>query len=190
MKSTTLFTIALKLTGLIALWQFIQSLSGLITGVGLVSMLAGNLYGGNYFMALIGFSMLINVVIIGAFAFFCLFRTNILLKLFGMDDPEVIATEHNQITFLKSLVLAIAVLITISGISGFLSYNYNTETKTEQNINPQTNVFDTRTTTIHTETKKVNYLAIVEILAGVLLLSNITSVANRLAEKTAYKSYE
>jgi len=190
MKTTTLFSIALKLTGIVALWQFVQSLSGIITGAGLFSLFAGN--GGlhNSFMALIGFNLVFNILIIGAFAFYALFRTQRLLILFKMADPEIIALGTDKSTLFKALVLVLGVLITIHGIGGFLTYNYNNETKTEQNFNPQTNIFDNKTSTVQTETKNVNYLSFIEILAGVLLLSNIRPVSNRLIAKFAVDEEE
>jgi len=185
MKSTTLFTIALKLTGIVALWQFIQSLGGIVTGVGLLSLFAtgGGIH--NSFMMLIGFNMVLNIVVVGGFAFYSLLRTEKLLILFGMKESETISGNCDKGTFYKAMVLAIGVLITIHGLGGFLTYNFNSETKTEQNFNSQTNSFDNKTFTTQTETKNINYLAVVEILAGVILLSNIKPVANRLIMKFA-----
>lgn len=182
MNTTTLYTIALKLTGLVALWQFVQALSGVFTGFGLLALFtSGGLH--NSFMVLIGANMVLNIGVLGAFAFFALLKTEMLLSLFNMSEPETILLDGNRGTFFKALVLSIGVLVTIHGIGAFLSYNYNTETKTEQNFNQQTNGFENRTFITQTETKNINYLAIVEILAGVLLLSNITPIGNRLEIK-------
>lgn len=185
MKTTTLFTIALKLTGIVALWQFVQSLSGIVTGVGLFSLFAGNGGMHNSFMALIGFNMILNILVVGTFAFYSLCRTERLLILFKMAEPDIVVVAADKGTFFKALVLTLGVLITIHGIGGFLIYNFNNETRTEQNFNPQTNNFDNKTSSIQTETKNINYLAVVEILAGVLLLSNIKPFANRLVRKFA-----
>lgn len=185
MQSTTLFTIALKLTGIVALWQFIQSLGGIVTGLGLLSLSAtgGDMH--NSFMMLIGFNMVLNIVVVGGFAFYSLLRTEKLLILFGMKESETISVGSDKGTFFKVLVLAIGVLITIHGLGGFLTYNFNSETKKEQNFNSQTNSFDNKTFITQTETKNINCLALVEIIAGVLLLRNVKPVANRLSIKFA-----
>lgn len=182
MKLKMLFAIALKLTGIVALWQFIQALSGVVTGFGLFALFAG---GGlhNSFMALIGANMIINITVLGIFAYFTLFKTEMLLSLFNMTESETILPDSDKGTFFKTLVLTIGVLVSIHGIGGFLSYNYNTETKTEQNFNAQTNSFENKTFTTQTETKNINYLAIIEILAGLLVLTNIKSIGNRLEIK-------
>jgi hypothetical protein len=85
MTRKTLFEIALKIVGLLALWNFLLSLGGIITVFSIFTMFLSN--GGlqNSFMGFIALNMLFTILIPGIIAFCCLFKTQKIMSILKLD---------------------------------------------------------------------------------------------------------
>jgi K+-sensing histidine kinase KdpD len=191
MKKSTLFELALKITGLIALWHVVQSSPTLITTIGMLSSGAFSYGPSGGFMFFIAAAMVLNIIFPGFFAFLCLIRTRALLNLFRLEEDETLQlTENKQVLFDVTIFFA-AILLLISGLTNFISFttNTNTTTNTSTSFIPQagetnpTNAVQNTTSTTNSQTRTVNYFAIIQILAGVFFLSNGAKVSKWLMQR-------
>jgi hypothetical protein len=192
MKTKTLFEIAVKIIGLIALWKFIQSFSGIVTGLGVLTMLkqAGGMQ--NPFMIIICLSNILNVFVIGATAYFCLLKTNKVLTTFSITGDETVAVNTDKKIVYHVVIIFLSGLMIINGAGECLSYDYSTNTNTVANI--QNNQVNNQSSTTQNETKKVNYFAFIELLGGFILLVRSPKVTlwliDRFEEETEEEYYK
>jgi len=170
MKSSTLFTLAIKITGLVALWHFIQSAPTLLAGLGLITSMLTNLGTQGGFMALVSLTMFLNVFVAGAFAFLCLLRTGLLLRFFNFGNDEIVDLKTNKSVFFDVAVFIAGILMLINGLNGFVTYNYKTDTNQTSTFNQQSNSFQNATTQVNSQTKTVNYFSMILIFFGIVFI--------------------
>jgi len=195
MKKSTLFEIVIKITGLIALWHAVMASPSLFTGFAILTSTLSNFGTQGGFMAIIGATMFLNVAVAGFFAYLCLMKTGTLMGLFKFDTDEELDLKTNRNVLFDVAVFLAAILMLITGLTNFISYDYKTDYKTEtvnQMSNDQTSTgqMATNSTSIESQTRHVNYFAIVQILAGVFLLSNGSVVANWLMRRYNYSDFD
>jgi hypothetical protein len=190
MNRKTLFEIALKIIGLLALWNFLQSVGGIGIAFGIINMFANGEGLQNQFMGFIAINTIATVIIPGIIAFFCLFRTQRLSAILKLDagaegkvdlDPKIV---HNL------FVIGIAVVIFMHGCANCMIFSYNRDTKTETNVsynqditsnnNINDNVVKDTSTVTKKETKNLNYLAFAEIIIGVMVFLKSAEISNWL----------
>lgn len=190
MNTKTLFEIALKIVGLLALWNFLQSLGGIGIAFGIFKMFASG--GGlqNQFMGYIAFNMVFTVIIPAIIAFFCLFRTQRLISILKLDEgaSDKIALDHRVVY--NVLVLVTAVFIFMHGCANCITYSYNRNTNTETNFsynqdpkseNNVNNKLVKDTTSVNqNEIKNVNYFAFAEIIIAIMLFLKSAEIASWL----------
>jgi len=168
MNKKTLFEIILKIVGLVALWNFLQSLGGIAVAFGILKMFANGAGGQNDFMGFIAINMLATIVIPGLIAFYCLYRTNTMLYLLRLDVNGTDSLNLNPKVVYHIFVLASALIIFMHGCANFMIVNYNRDFHTESNI--VNGVINNAPSVNEKETNNVNYLAFAEIIIGILLL--------------------
>jgi hypothetical protein len=190
MKRKTLFEIALKITGLLALWNFLQSVGGIGIAFGILNMFASGAGIQNQFMGFIAINTIASVIIPGLIAFFCLFRTQRISSILKLEAGAEEKVDLNPRVVYNLFVLAIAVVIFMDGCAKCMIFSYNRDTKTETNIsynqdpasNNDINDNVTRDTSSVTqkETKNVNYLAFAEIIMGIIIFLKSAEISHWL----------
>jgi hypothetical protein len=168
MNRKTLFEIALKIVGLLALWNFLQSLGGIAGVFGILKMFASG--GGlqNEFMGFIAINMLGTMVIPGIIAFYCLYRTERVIYMFKLDVSGSERLSLNPRVVYHMFILASALVIFMHGCANFMVVSYNRDIRTESNMN--NGVVNNASFVNEKETSTVNYLAFAEIAIGILVL--------------------
>lgn len=181
MKSSTLFALAIKITGLVALWHFIQSAPTLFAGIGLVTSMFSNFGGGQGgFMAVVGLTMFLNIFLAGIFAYLCLLKTDKMLIFFKFNNDETIDLKTNKNVLFDVAVFIAAILLLINGLNGFVTYDYKTDTNQTSAFNQQTNSFENSTSQVNSQTKHVNYFSMIQILMGLIFIIKGSSVSDWL----------
>jgi hypothetical protein len=190
MNRKTLFEIAIKIIGLLALWNFLQSVGGIGIAFGILKMFASGAGLQNQFMSFIAINTIATVIIPGVIAFFCLFRTQRLNSILKLDaGAEEKVTLDPRIVY-NLLVLGIAAVIFMHGCANCLIFSYNRDTKTETNISynqdptssskVNDNVVRDTSSVTQKETKNVNYLAFAEIIMGIMIFLKSAEISHWL----------
>ena len=195
MKKSTLFELAIKITGLIALWHAVMSSPSLFAGFSILSSTLSNFSTQGGFMAILGISMFLNVAVAAFFAYLCLMKTGTLMRLFKFDTDEELDLKTDKTILFDVAVFLAAILMLISGLTNLVSYDYKKDYKTETvnqftDAQTATNQVSTNSTVLESQTKHVNYFAIVQILAGVFLLSNGAAVSSWLTRRYGYDNMD
>ena len=180
MKLISLLQIVLKVVGIIALWKFIGAFSSLIFCVGLFSSSL------NSFTTLMVSSTVLNSVLIGTFAYLCLFKTNKLLSLLQINAEEIIDVKAEKKVVYHILILCAGVLIVMNGLTNFLSFDYKTEEKTEiTSPNNSAHAFENRQqlTLLESKTKHLNFFAFIEIIIGMIFLTKADVITEWILAK-------
>lgn len=176
MKSKNIFSLVIKIMGLIALWKTVMALGILFSGFGMLSFI---LSGNGAMMSLMMFAtfmtILLSFLLPLIVSWLCLFRTDQLIKLLKLDDDSTLPEYTDSKMIYHVLVIVLGVLLLMNGAGDFITYDYKTDSKTEM-INNVVNV--TKSTNIH-----ANYFALIEIAAGFLLLLRAEKISSRLYEK-------
>jgi len=187
MKKSTLFELAIKITGLVALWHAVIASPTLFAGFTIFASALSNFGTQGGFMAILGISMFLNVAVAGFFAYLCLMKTGTLLRLFKFDNEEELDLKADKKVLFDVAVFLAAILLLISGLTNLVSYDYKTDYKTETVNQMTNNQISTNTTSVESQTKHVNYFSILQILAGVFLLSNGTVASTWLLKRYGYQ---
>lgn len=186
MKTRELYSIVLKIIGLIALWHSVTMISAVImSGFALVTALSspwGNSIGG-FFVASI-LTIVIHGVLSLMIAFYCLLRTEILIKALKLDDDTTLELVTDRKVIYHVLILSFGVFLLGNGANGFLVVEFNTDTKTGMlqtmnNIGNDPNAVSI----IESKNYKMNILALIELLVGFYLLLKSRSISERLLGK-------
>jgi len=176
MKSKDLYSLVIKIMGLIALWKTVMAIGLLFSGFGMLSfLLSGNGAAMSLMMFVTFLTILLSFILPLIISWLCLFRTNHLIQLLKLDDNGTLPELSDKKVIYHVLVIVLGVLLLISGTGDFISYDYKTDTKTEM-LNSVVNI--TKSTNIH-----VNYFALLEIAAGFFLLLRADKISSRLNEK-------
>lgn len=183
MKKKTLLEIVVKIIGLIAAWNFVTSLGTIVSVFGMFAMFMN---GGiqNSFLYFVSFNALLTFLIPGIIAFFCLFKTGGILSFLKFDDGEVLDINLEPYLLFHILVLVFAFCVFINGCNHFMVYNYNTDTHNEIASFPSSSgQFQNKTSVNNTESKTVNYLALIEIVIGVFVFLKAPQVSDWLGDR-------
>ncbi|MDO5576467.1 MAG: hypothetical protein Q4F84_05260 [Fibrobacter sp.] len=203
MKTKDLISITLKIIGLIAFWKAIQAFVAMISVFGKYSSILkmdGMINAFSMFTMVL--AVILSFVLPLVVAFFFLFRTENVLSILKIKDQGEVALDVNKLVVYHMLVIAFGFIILIHGAGGFMEFNYSTNTtKTEyiksNSINQahgvvhqpgfgnQDNIIESKTTD-----KNFNYLALIEIIIGIVLLKNATGIAKKLDGKIDLKQTE
>jgi hypothetical protein len=190
MNRKTLFEISLKVIGLLALWNFLQTVGGVGIAFGILKMFANG--GGlqNQFMGFIAINTIITVIIPGVIAFFCLFRTQRLSSMLKLDAGAEDKVDLNPRIVYNLFVLGISVVIFMHGCANCMIFSYNRDTKTETNFsynqdptrknNIDNNLVRDTSSVTQKETKNVNYLAFAEIIMGIMIFLKSAEISHWL----------
>lgn len=200
MNIKTLFEIALKIVGLLALWNFLQSVGGIGIAIGIFKMFASG--GGlqNEFMGFIAFNMLVTVIIPGVIAFFCLFRTQRLSSMLRLDANATDKVNLDPRILYNIFVLVTAVFIFMHGCANCMIYSYNRDTNTETNYsynqdptsknNISNKIVNDTSSVNQKEIKNVNYFAFAEIIIAVIAFLKSAEIADWLFRRYSDVSEE
>ena len=190
MNRKTLFEIALKIIGLLALWNFLQSVGGIGIAFGIINMFASGEGLQNQFMGFIAINTIATVVIPGVIAFFCLFRTQRLSSILKLDAGAEDKVDLDPKIVYNLFIIGIAVVIFMHGCANCMTFSYNRDTKTETNVsynqdptrnnNINDNVVKNTSTVTKKETKNLNYLAFAEIIIGVMVFLKSAEISHWL----------
>jgi hypothetical protein len=183
MKKKTLPEIAVKIIGLIAAWNFVTSMGTILSVLGMFAMFMN---GGvqNSFMYFVSINALLTFLIPGAIAFLCLFKTEGMLRFLKLDDEETVDIKLDSYLLFHVLVLVSAVCVFINGCNHFMVYNYNTDTHNEIAAFPTSSgQFQNKTSVNNTESKNVNYLALIEIVIGVFVFLKAPQISDLLGDR-------
>jgi hypothetical protein len=190
MNRKTLFEISLKVIGLLALWNFLQTVGGVGIAFGILKMFANGAGLQNQFMGFIAINTIASVMIPGVIAFFCLFRTQRLSSMLKLDAGAEDNVDLNPRIVYNLFVLGISVVIFMHGCANCMIFSYNRDTKTETNFSynqdPTSNnnidnnlVRDTSSVT-QKETQNINYLAFAEIIMGIMIFLKSAEISHWL----------
>lgn len=180
MKTRELYSIVLKVIGLISLWQFISMISAIVlSGFGVFSLIfssGSQMIGG--FLIASTFAIILQTVVPLIIAIFCLFRTDTLLKVLRLNDDITLELLTERKVIYHILVLSFGVFLLANGANGFLSVDIKADTKTEMlqavnNIGNSPNVVSV----IESKNYKINYFALIEMLIGLYLLVKSRSIS-------------
>ncbi len=191
MKSKDLILITLKIIGLIAFWTAIQTFSGVISGIGIFSSLfANNDHMNTSFMIAIGLAMILNFVLPLIVAILFLFRPEKILSIIKIKEHGEIDLKLDKLVLYHMIVIVFGFLLIIHGAGNFIEVNYKTDTKTEYTVNNvltynqspntarQNKIFETNSTS-----KNINYFSLIEIMMGIILLTQATEIAKKIERK-------
>lgn len=190
MNRKTLFEISLKIIGLLALWNFLQSVGGVGIAFGILKMFANGAGLQNQFMGFIAINTIATVMIPGVIAFFCLFRTQRLSSILRLNAGAEDKVDLDPRIVYNLFVLAISVVIFMHGCANCMIFSYNRDTKTETNFsynqdpastnNIDNNLVRDTSSVTQKETKNVNYLAFAEIVLGIMIFLKSAEISHWL----------
>jgi hypothetical protein len=186
MKKSTILEVAIKITGLVALWHTVTALPSLFAGITIFMSALSNFGTQGGFMAIIGLTMFLNIFLAAFFAYLCLVKTGALMRLFRFDTEEEVNLAGDKTVLFDIVVFLAAIFLLAGGLTNLVRYDYKTDYKTESVHQPATNQMSPKSTVMESQTKQVNYFAILQILAGVFFLSNGRVVSNWLTRKYGY----
>lgn len=117
-------------------------------------------------------------------AFYCLLRTEILIKALKLDDDTTLELVNDRKVIYHVLILSFGVFLLANGANGFLVVEFNTDTKTGMlqtmnNIGNDPNAVSI----IESRNYKMNFIALIELLVGFYLLLKSRSISERLLGK-------
>ena len=181
MNRKTLFEIALKIIGLLALWNFLQSVGGIVIAFGIFKMFTSGAGLQNQFMGFIAINMIATMIIPGVIAFFCLFRTQRLSSILKLNAGAEDKVNLDPRIVYNLFVLAISVVIFMHGCANCMIFSYNRDTKTETNFSD--NVVKDTSSITQKETKNVNYLAFAEIIMGIMIFLKSAEISHWLCRR-------
>ena len=181
MNRKTLFEIALKIIGLLALWNFLQSVGGIVIAFGIFKMFTSGAGLQNQFMGFIAINLIATMIIPGVIAFFCLFRTQRLSSILKLNAGAEDKVNLDPRIVYNLFVLAISVVIFMHGCANCMIFSYNRDTKTETNFN--NNVVNDTSSITQKETKNVNYLAFAEIIMGIMIFLKSAEISHWLYQR-------
>lgn len=183
MKTRELYSIVLKIIGLIALWQTVNMISAIVlSGFGIFSMIFSigiQMVGG--FLIASAFAIILQTVLPLILAIYCLFRTDTLLKILKLDDDTFLELLTDRKVIYHILVLSFGVFLLANGANGFLNIDIKADTKTEmlQAVNaignPQHVV-----NVIESKGYKINVFALIEMFIGFYLLIKSRSISEKI----------
>lgn len=183
MKTRELYSIVLKIIGLIALWQFLSMLSVIVmSGFGVFSMIfsSGNRVAGGFIMAS-AFAIVLQTVVPLIIAIYCLFRTATLLKALRLDEDGRLELLTDRKVIYHVLILSFGVFLLANGANGFLNVNFNTDTKTDmlQALNT-VDISPNSVSVMESKNFKINVLSLIEMLIGWYLLVKSRSISEKI----------
>jgi hypothetical protein len=190
MKNTDLISIAVKFLGLVAIWRAVLGISAVITGIALLtSSISVSSQMNTSYVQIVAFSMILNFVLPSVLAFFSLFRTEKVLSLLNIKDESVINLSVNKLVIYHVLILVFGMMMLLHGSDNFLEVQYHiatnkTYTTTTVLTGSQSPDNSPREETLVTDTKDfmVNYLALAEIIVGIVILVHAVGIA-RIVER-------
>jgi len=183
MKTRELYSIVLKIIGLISLWHSVTMIFAVVlSGFGVFSMLfssGSQMIGG--FLIASAFAIILQTVLPLIIAFYCLFRTDTLLKALRLDDDTTLELLTDRKVIYHILVLSFGVFLLANGANGFLSVDIKADTKTEMlqavnNIGNSPNVVSV----IESKNYNINFFALIELLIGLYLLVKSRSISGKI----------
>lgn len=181
MKTREIYSILLKIIGLISLWYAINAiLMAMFSGFGAIASSFAPVPVGNLlFLTMLVF--ILKTIIPLFIAFYCLFHTEIVLRLFKLDDDSTPALLTSRKVIYHMLVLSFGVYLFANGANNFLSVDYTTDTKTEmsQVVNKLGDISDV-VSKVYSKKVNINIFGLLEMLIGVLLLFKSKSISERL----------
>lgn len=173
MKTRELYSIVLKIIGLLSLWQFITMISTIIlSGFGMFSMLFSNggqvLFG---FLIASVFAILLQTVLPLIISIYCLFRTDTLLRVLKLDEDSTLELLSERKVLYHLAILSFGVFLFANGAHGFMSVDIKTETTTGM-LNAMNNINNSSNGVNIMESKNyhVNIIALIESLIGLIVL--------------------
>ena len=191
MKAKDLFSITLKIIGLIAFWKSIQAFGEVIIGIGVFSVLSTNDLQEIYtYMLTIGLAMILNFVLPLLVGIIFVFKTKKVLSIIRIDELNNIDLNVSKRLFYHVLIIAFGLIFIIHGSGNFIDFEYKTDTKTEYFTDETTFTNKTtldktnqeKVTVTHSKNTIINYFALVEIIIGIILLVKATDISKRFQE--------
>jgi hypothetical protein len=192
MKTKELFSIIIKIIGLIAFWKSIQTFGAMITGIGVFSMFSANNININFsYMFAIGLAMILNFVLPFLVAIIFIFKTKKVLSIIKIEEDSIIDLDINKKVFYHVLIIVFGIIFIIHGSGNFIDFDYKTETKTQYianntSITNQTS-YDTTNQKIVSVTdsrnNNVNYFALIEIIIGLVFLIKAIDISRMISSK-------
>ncbi len=188
MKPKQIISLTLKIIGIIAFWTAVKASPALMSVVGVISSYMGvspQAGAGGLFMFIVVLSLVASVVIPLVVAYLFILKTDKILPLFGLEDESVGELNIGGKAIYRLVIIVFAFLVILNGANNFISYTYNTNTEyvTNNNFNQsQGGNNEQRVTVTKTNSKHVNYFALVEIILGVILLVKVKKYAQKLEQ--------
>ncbi|GAB3925223.1 hypothetical protein [Mucilaginibacter myungsuensis] len=174
MKVKTLFTIGLKAAGIVALWKFLFSLSGLVMSLGILSSVGFGMQGSGMILSM-GLSMLLSTGLTGAIAFACLLATDSIFRMLNIDGEEVINFGADKAMMFNIVVIVAAIALIVNGATDALFFDYNINTNNQTNID--NGISHATTNVINNQSRRVNYFAFLELILGVMAIIRVSAVS-------------
>ena len=195
MKTKDLISVTLKITGLIAFWKSMLALIVLIGGVGKASSLLTNHIAFNVHTPAIALSLLLNFLLPITVAFLSIFRTEEVMSFLKIDDQSVIDLHIGKRVFYRLIIIVFGIIIILNGAGNFIVYNYKTDSVSDYvayepttNIEPaQPSTTETlnkqKTTVTTTKNLSFNFISLILMLIGVIMVVKVIPIANYLESK-------
>jgi hypothetical protein len=178
MKTKDVFSITLKIIGLIAFWKAIQTFGTMTSGIGLFSSIFSNKdHFNSSFMITIGLTMILNFLLPLIIAILFLFKTEKVLSVIKIKEQENLVLNIKKLVLYHMIIIVFGFMTIIHGTGNFIMFSYKKNTETEyitKNQLEQEKVIVTNSTK-----KDVNYFALIEIILGIFILSNATAIAKK-----------
>ena len=200
MKTKDLFSIVVKIIGIIALWNALQAFGTMITGVGIfTSMLFGKNHMGGAFMFTIAMAMFLNFLVPLAIAFVCFFRAERVRSLLNISEQYEVDIQPKKQEVFHMLLIVFGFIAVMHGAGNFLSFDHRTDTKVSHVTNSKAlhpnmehanrSAEDNETRSVTTSnTKKINHFALFEIIIGIIMLSRATEYSKKIVSNYEMKS--
>lgn len=180
MKTRELYSIVLKIIGLITLWRFLTLISVIaLSGFGFFTVLSsseGQMHVGYLYASV--FAGLLQMLIPLLISIFCLFSTDTILRLLKLDDDSTLELLSERKVLYHLAVLSFGVFLCAYGAHGFLTTNYKSESteavsQAITQLNDSSNVVHIKESTNYS----VNILSLIISLIGLWILSKSRKVS-------------
>jgi len=173
MKTRELYSIVLKIIGLISLWHLVTIFFGiLLSGVGSFNMLfsAGSLAPVGFLLTSL-IVMILELALMLIISIYCLFRTETLLKVLKLNDDSTLEILSERKVLYHLVVLSFGVFLFADGLNSFYTINIKTDTISDMSKAMYT-VKNTLSIVQVTESRNysLNFFAFIELVIGLILL--------------------
>jgi hypothetical protein len=184
MKKREIYTLAIHILGLVALWKFITSLSSVLILPTLFAFVKRLPMQSSFYMILSSLAAVLFVILIGVFAYLCLFKADVVCRILGVSEEETASMNVDKPTVYHIFVLVAGLLMIMNGSADVASYEYKgSASRSVESRRIRSHRFEPSNRVSINQVSKAGFLSILQVLLGLIVIWKAAVIANYLIEQ-------